>query len=148
MFVQIAIGSVLLLLSILIAGVSFWLMEWAFVRKSIWLGRPPHRPKLILVLCMAAVWILAQVTVGVWMWAFAFVGLGVFDTLELAVYFSLVSFTTLGFGDVLLPVEWRLLSGMAAANGLLNFGLVTAILVEVLRQIRSYQMSSLEDAQS
>ena len=143
MFIQIAIGSCLLL-SILIAGVSFWVMEWAFVRQRVWLARTPHRPKLILVLCIAAVWILAQV----WIWAFAFVELGVFDTLELAVYFSLVSFTTLGFGDVLLPVEWRLLAGMAAANGLLSFGLVTAILVDALRQMRNHQLSSLEAGSS
>lgn len=148
MFIQIAIGSCLLLLSILIAGVSFWVMEWAFVRQRVWLARTPHRPKLILVLCIAAVWILAQVTAGVWIWAFAFVELGVFDTLELAVYFSLVSFTTLGFGDVLLPVEWRLLAGMAAANGLLSFGLVTAILVDALRQMRNHQLSSLEAGSS
>lgn len=148
MFIQIAIGSCLLLASILIAGVSFWVMEWAFVRHSLWLALPPHRPKLILVLVVAAIWILAQVTAGVWMWACAFVGLGVFETLELAVYFSLVSFTTLGFGDVLLPEEWRLLAGMAAANGLLNFGLVTAILVEALRQMRRHQMNSLEESQT
>jgi len=44
-------------------------MEWAFVRHSVWLARPPHRPKLILVLVVAAIRILAQVTAGVWMWA-------------------------------------------------------------------------------
>ena len=141
MFLQIAIGSVLLLLSILIAGASFWVMEWAFVHRQRWLARPPHRPKLILVLMVVAVWILLQITAGVWMWAFAFKGLGVFQTMEMSVYFSLVAFTTLGFGDVLLPVEGRLLSGMAAANGLLNFGLVTAILVEALRQIRTHQIN-------
>ena len=37
------------------------------------------------------------------MWAFAMMGLGIFDSLELSVYFSLVAFTTLGFGDILLP---------------------------------------------
>ena len=57
-------------------------------------------------------------------------------------YFSLVSFTTLGFGDVLFPPEWRLLSGMAAANGLLNFGLLTALLVEALRHVRLGQMNA------
>jgi hypothetical protein len=66
--------------------------------------------------------------------------LGIFETLEEAVYFALVSYTTLGFGDVLLEKEWRLLSGMAAANGLLNFGLLTALLVEALRHIRLGQM--------
>lgn len=143
MFTQIAIGSVLLLLSILMAGASFWVMEVVFVRQRVWLARPPHRPKLILVLVVAAIWILAQITAGVWMWAFAMMGLGIFDSLELSVYFSLVAFTTLGFGDILLPEEWRLLGGMAAANGLLNFGLVTAILVEALRQIRTHQINSL-----
>ncbi len=144
MFLQIAIGSVLLLMSILIAGASFWAMEWAFVHRQVWLALPPHRPKLILVLVIAAVWILVQVTAGVWMWAFALMGLGVFEGLEPAIYFSLVAFTTLGFGDVILPLEWRLLGGMAAANGLLHFGLVTAILVEALRQIRTHQLASLD----
>ncbi len=143
MFIQIAIGSLLLLMSILIAGASFWIMEWAFVHERKWLTRPPHRPKLILVMIVAALWILAQVTAGVWMWAFAMMALGIFETLELSVYFALVAFTTLGFGDILLPQEWRLLGGMAAANGLLNFGLVTAILVEALRQIRTSQLNSL-----
>lgn len=140
MFIQLALGALLLLTSILIAGVSYWLMEIALLRLRPWLTRPPHRPKLIVVLCSAAVWILAQMTAGVWLWAFAFYGLGVFNTMELSVYFSLVSFTTLGFGDVLLPVEWRLLGGLAAANGLLNIGLVTALLVEALRQIRLQQL--------
>lgn len=144
MFIQLALGTVLLLLSILIAGVSYWLMEIGLMRLHPWLTRPPHRPKLIFVLCAAAVWILAQMTAGVWMWAFALYGLGVFGTMELSVYFSLVSFTTLGFGDVLLPVEWRLLGGLAAANGLLNIGLVTALLVEALRQIRLQQLAGVK----
>ncbi|HSG55487.1 MAG TPA: ion channel, partial [Paracoccaceae bacterium] len=100
-----------------------------------------HRPKLILVLCVSAVWIMAQMTAGVWLWALTLMALGVFETLELAVYFALVAFTTLGFGDVLLPLEWRLLGGMAAANGLLNIGLVTALLVEALRQVRLQQLA-------
>ena len=140
MFVQIALGTMLMLLSILIAGVSYWLMETLLMRLRPWLTRAPHRPKLILVLGVAAVWIMAQMTAGVWIWALTMMALGVFDTLELAVYFALVAFTTLGFGDVLLPMEWRLLGGMAAANGLLNIGLVRALLVEALRQVRLQQL--------
>lgn len=140
MFVQIALGTALMLLSILIAGVSYWLMETWLMRLRPWLTKAPHRPKLILVLGVAAVWIMAQMTAGVWLWALTMMALGVFDTLELSVYFALVAFTTLGFGDVLLPMEWRLLGGMAAANGLLNIGLVTALLVEALRQVRLQQL--------
>ncbi len=140
MFIQLALGTALMLLSIIIAGVSYWLMETWLMRYRPWLSREPHRPKLILVLCVAAVWITLQMTAGVWLWALTMLALGVFDTMELSVYFALVAFTTLGFGDVLLPVEWRLLGGMAAANGLLNIGLVTALLVEALRQVRLQQL--------
>lgn len=147
MFIQLAIGSALMLTTIVIAGASFWLMEWAFVYLQGWLNTKPHRPKLIAALCVATVWVLVQFTAGVWLWAFVFFGLDIFSTLEAAVYFSLVAFTTLGFGDLLLPMEWRLLSGMAAANGLLNIGLVAAILVEALRHVRQQQIAAMKDTQ-
>lgn len=144
MFAQLALGSVLMLISIGIAGVGFWSMELALLKFDPWLRRKPHRPKLIVMLVVAALWILAQLTAGVWLWAFCFWGLNLFDTFETAIYFALVTYTTLGFGDVLLPVDWRLLSGMAAANGLLNLGLVTALLVEGLRQVRNTQLDALK----
>jgi hypothetical protein len=62
-----------------------------------------------------------------------YVGLGLFDSFEPALYFSIISFTTVGFGDVVLEPGWRLLAGMTATHGLLNFGLFTAFLVEVFR---------------
>ena len=143
MFIQLLIGSALMILSILIAGVSFWAMEVFLVRFRPFLSRKPHRPKLGLILALAAIWILGQITAGVWMWAAALMALDVFDTLETSVYFSLVAFTTLGFGDILLPEEWRLLGGMAAANGLLNMGLLTALLVEALRVVRNSQLDAI-----
>ncbi len=53
----------------------------------------------------------------------------------------MVSFTTLGFGDIILPVEWRILGGMTALNGLLNIGVFAALMVEVLRRVRTEQRS-------
>jgi hypothetical protein len=102
--------------------------------------REPHRPKLALVMSVTVIWVLGMVTVGVWLWAFAFRALDIFTTMEASVYFALVAYTTLGYGDILLPHEWRLLGGMAAANGLLSMGLLTAMLVEVLRHVRIGQI--------
>lgn len=145
MLPQIALGSLLLLFSVAIAGFSFWFMEIGLVRFRPWLVRAPHRPRLILMLCVAGVWILGQITVGVWMWALAFHLLGAFAAFEEAMYFAIVAYTTLGFGDVLLAQDWRLLSGMAAANGLLNIGLLTAILVEALGQVRAAQADAIRE---
>ncbi len=140
MFIQIAIGTGLLLASILIAAISAWVMEVLFQHGHGWLMREPHRPKLMVLMVGVSLWVLGIITAGVWVWAGAFYALGIFPNLEEAVYFAIVSYTTLGFGDVLLPVEWRLLAGMAAANGLLNFGLLTALLVEALRHVRLGQV--------
>jgi hypothetical protein len=142
MLTQITIGFGLILISTLIPALTFTWMEGAYLRHRHWLSREPHHPKRILVLSAALLWILALITAAVWVWAAAFWVLGIFVTLEASVYFALVAFTTLGFGDVLLPQEWRLLAGMCAANGLLNFGLFTAILVETLRQVRQLQIES------
>jgi len=140
MVLQITVGSALLLTNILIAAVAAMLLEWIFQRSHLWMLREPHRPKLVVMIAGVSLWVLGVITAGTWVWALAFLKLGAFATLEQAVYFALVCFTTLGFGDLLLPQDWRILAGMTAANGLLNFGLLTALLIEALRHVRLGQV--------
>lgn len=141
MILQIAIGSALIVASTLIAAAGFIAIELTMTRCRGWLLRPPHAAKLLFLLSASVAWILLIVTVAVWMWALAFLALKVFVTLEASVYFSIVSFTTLGFGDILLPQEWRLLAGMSAVNGLLMIGMQTAMMIEIVRRVRSIQIS-------
>lgn len=140
MGMQLALGSGVMLCSIAIAGLWIWLVELSFARWSWWLLRPPHRPKLILVVMASALVVLAMMVMSVWLWALTFHLLHIFSSFEEAMYFTLVTFTTLGYGDVVLPREWRILGGMAAANGLLSFGLMNALMIESLRHIRIRQI--------
>jgi len=137
--VQLLLGLGAILTSTLIAGTGFVLLEATMERARPWLLRPPHRIKLVGLLCAAMLWTLVIVTAGIWVWALLLRLLGLFATLEAALYFAVVAFTTLGFGDVLLPAPWRLLSGAMALNGLLMIGLLTAMLVEVIRRVRGLQ---------
>ena len=139
MLIQLLLGGGLTLATILVSALSWWGLASLLQRLHPWSARPPHGPKLIAVLSLSLIWTLGMMTVAVWLWATALFQLEIFVTFEAAVYFALVAFTTLGFGDILLPQEWRLLGGMAAANGLLLFGLLTAILVETLRETRQRQ---------
>ena len=139
MFIQLLLGSFLMGITSVAAAMSWWGLEAAFAYSRTWVMKPPHGRKLVLVLSFAMLWTLFLMTVSVWIWAIALWVLGIFDNIELSVYFALVAFTTLGFGDVLLPDEWRLLGGLAAANGLLIFGLLTAMLVETLQITRLRQ---------
>ena len=74
-------------------------------------------------------------TVQIWIWAFSFIILGAIPDLVRAVYFSLVTYTTLGYGDVTLGEGMGIYAAMAAVTGLLNFGLSTAFLVGVFGKI-------------
>jgi len=141
MFVQIAVGSGLLLVNITLAAMAAMVLEVIFARLHQWFLREPHRPKLVLLVMGASLWVLGVITIASWIWALAYDALHVFPTLEESLYFSLVAFTTLGLGDIVPASEWRLLAGMEAANGLLNFGLMTALLIESLRQIRVDQVA-------
>ena len=80
--------------------------------------------------------ILLAHTVEVWIWAVVLMATGAVAGLEPALYFSLVSFTTLGFGDITLSAEWRLMSALIGANGFLLFGWSTAYMVELIRRSR------------
>ena len=57
---------------------------------------------------------------------------------------TIVAFSTLGLGDIVSHPEWRILAAMAAVNGFLSFGLLTALLVEALRQVRMAQLEMRE----
>ncbi|MEL6687636.1 MAG: ion channel, partial [Pseudomonadota bacterium] len=81
-------------------------------------------------------WLLLGILIIVCLWTILFLALNVFSTGEESFYFSLVAFTTLGFGDVILPDQWRILSGFVAMNGFILFGLNTAIMLEVMIRLR------------
>jgi hypothetical protein len=80
--------------------------------------------------------LLAAHAIEVLGWAELFRRLDAFATFEEAFYFASVAYTTLGFGDMLLPQEWRILAGVIAANGLLLFGLSAAFLLETAARLR------------
>jgi len=68
------------------------------------------------------------------MWAGLYVWLDAIPTYSEAIYFSLVTFTTLGYGDVTLGEEWRVLGALESANGVIIFGWSTAMVVAVLQR--------------
>jgi len=143
MILQLVIGTFVIVLSIVIEAVFIGVAEHASLRYGAWLVRKPHRPRLVASLAAVTLWLMAATGIAVWLWAITYMAVGAFDALEPALYFAIVTFTTLGFGDVLLTEEWRLLSGLAAANGLLMFGLSTAFLVEFLVRVRRAQTESM-----
>ena len=62
-------------------------------------------------------------------WAVAFISTDALPDWETALYFSTTSFSTLGFGDVVLGENWRLFGSFEGVNGFLLIGWSTAYLI-------------------
>ena len=133
MIIQLFLGAILICVTILIKTGFIVIAMTMLNRLSTWFNRLSRGAAIMLTLAGSAIWLVGALTICVWLWAAAFLALGSFQTLEEALYFSVVAFTTLGFGDVVIEGEWRLLSGLIAANGLILFSFTTAFLIETLR---------------
>lgn len=77
--------------------------------------------------------------IQVWMYAVAYRVIGEFASMEAALYFSASTFTTVGFGDIVLSQDWRLLSAVESLNGFLLIGWSTAFLVGLSGRIRALE---------
>jgi hypothetical protein len=71
-----------------------------------------------------------------WAWAYAWVvAPDAFASMQEAIYFSFVTFTTLGYGDITLSGDRQVVSGIEALNGILLLGWSTALLVAILQRL-------------
>jgi hypothetical protein len=66
------------------------------------------------------------------LWGGVFFAFGEYADFATAFYHSVVNFTTLGYGDLVMSEGRRLLGALEAANGVLMFGLTTGFLFAVL----------------
>lgn len=98
---------------------------------------------LILVVVLG---IFAIHTTEIWLYALVFDLTGALPDFETALYFSTTNFSTLGYGDVTLPKDWRLFGSIEAANGLIMFGWSTAFLLSVIGRMRMLEHDWLEKA--
>jgi hypothetical protein len=138
MVLQIGIGAALIVLTILIHAVAmrsaFRVRGWA--HSEGW--NMPSAGKITFLTAAFVLLMFMAAMLEALAWAWTYVAVGAFEGLEPAFYFSLVAFTTVGFGDVVLDPSWRVLSAIEAANGVMVFGWTTALIFWfVQRQVQS-----------
>jgi Ion channel len=83
-------------------------------------------------------------TAEIWLYALVYQGLGVLEDFEAALYFSTVTFASLGYGDLVLTREWRLMSAIEAANGVILFAWSTAFLLSIMSRLKALEHDWLE----
>lgn len=104
---------------------------------GLWRRRPgsPSMPRPVWTLTRLVSLLLVLHLVEMAVWAAAFTAANVLPDFETSLYFSLKSYTTVGYGDVLPPISWRLLGPAEAAVGVLMLGWSTSIIVAAVQRI-------------
>jgi hypothetical protein len=134
MLAQIILGAGMIVLTTLIQGI-FTLFGVERLRDHVERHHTKSLVRSTLTLSMFVLWLFLAMIIQAWVWAHLYLALGALGSLEEAAYFSTVTFTTLGFGDITLDKTWRLLSSFEAANGLLMFGWSTALVFAAVQWV-------------
>jgi voltage-gated potassium channel Kch len=96
-------------------GARFWYPTWMLVRIAGW----------------AILLHLVQIA----LWAFFYTWRQALPDLTTALYFSAVTYTTTGYGDVVLPGQWRLVGAVEALTGIIMCGWSAAFFFAVVSQM-------------
>ena len=86
-------------------------------------------------------------TLQIALWAELFVLSGEFSSFYNAFYHSIVNFSSLGYGDIVMSQKWRLLGSLEAVSGILMFGVSTAVFYAIIRRILRIRISEMLDSE-
>ena len=132
------LGSIMIILTTVIQGV-FTITGIEMLRRRVTRKVARSDFKSTLWLSYFVLWLFLATILEVWVWAVLYRLIGAVSSAEEALYFSTTTFTTLGFGDLTLDEQWRLLSSFEGANGLLMFGWSTAMIFAAVQKVYGYE---------
>jgi hypothetical protein len=129
--VEIALGTLPLIASVLIHGVGMYVVQRAFETRISLLQTRAHEQLLLAAMILL---MLTTHMAEILLWAAALVGIEAIAGFRDAFYYVAGTYTTLGYGEGMLPKQWRLLAPMIAISGLFAFGWTTSVLFSLVTQ--------------
>jgi voltage-gated potassium channel Kch len=140
MLTELATAAVIVAVCLIIHVAGILLMaEWLFSqRDNLERTASTRQFALLIVALFAGIMCLHIIQTSLWAVFYYFQDL--FSDFETSLYFSMVSFTTLGYGDVLLPRRWRLLGVIEGFSGVLLCGVSTAFIFAAVNAMFQFRL--------
>jgi hypothetical protein len=129
---EIVLAALIVSVCLLLHVVGLLLMaEWLLQHRD-YLEREGTRIRsaVLMMLLFSGIMFLHTIETGIW--AGFYYTRALFSDFETSLYFSMTSYTTIGYGDVLLPQRWRLLGAIEGISGVLLCGISTAFIFAVM----------------
>jgi voltage-gated potassium channel len=141
MLTEIAVAAAIVAICLMIhaAGILLlaeWLLRW---RDDLERSASSRQFALLIVALFAGLTFLHVTQTS--LWALFYYTRNLFSDFETSLYFSMVSFTTIGYGDVVLPRRWRLLGVIECLSGLLLCGVSTAFIFAVINAMFQFRLA-------
>lgn len=148
MLTEISVAALIVSVCLLLHVAGLLLMaEWLLQRRH-YLERKGARIAFGILMILLFSGIMLLHTIETALWAVFYYTRALFTDFETSLYFSLTSYTTIGYGDVLLPQKWRLLGAIEGVCGVLLCGISTAFIFAVMSamfQMRLQRQSALPE---
>jgi hypothetical protein len=117
-----------------------------FVRRERKLGRAGRSFWIDMgIVALAILYALAAHLMEMALWAVVFLACGEFSDFGIAYYHSAVNYTSLGYGDLIMSPSWKLLGPLETANGMLLFGVSTAMIFAIIQRLVEARFVDLKD---
>lgn len=143
--VPLAVGGVVVLCTIFIHALPLGATV-NFIRREKKLGRTGIGFWIDMQIVVRAImYALVAHLIEIASWAVLFMICGEFRDFGTAYYHSAVNYTSLGYGDVIMSPSWKLLGPLETANGLLLFGVSTAMIFAVIQRLVESRYVDLKD---
>lgn len=126
---NLALGTLVISLNVIVHTVGLVVLARWMSWIVLWFSLHRHSLGKTVAMVTTVLGLFLVHTVEIWIWAVVYLAVGVVAGLEDAVYFSTVTFATLGYGDITPPSDWRVFAALEGINGFILIGWSIAYLV-------------------
>jgi hypothetical protein len=139
MLVNLVLGGAVLALTVVIHTVGLIALTAAMRGLVTWFRLHRHGFARTVAMLAMVLGLFVIHALEIWLWAAVYLWVGAVPDLETALYFSTATFSTLGYGDIILDPEWRLFGSLEGINGFLLIGWSTAYLVAAATRLGPFR---------
>ena len=140
MVTDLSAGSFMLALTVVTHTFGLIALTAVMRRLVEWFQLHRHRFGKVVAMVVTVLGLFCLHAIEIWSWAAAYVIVGAVSGFATALYFSTATFSTLGYGDIVLASEWRLFGSLEGINGFLLIGWSTAYLVAAATRLGPFRV--------